>query len=248
MEVKKKIAMVMSIGVLGLTMPSLVHGGSNTAVTSVTATVSGTNSMDLQLFNLADDQPSTKVQFLNTTGITKANQYLSVSFDSNALGAHIIIRTDNRGSNPPFTGSGEGAGLVGIKDSTQTVPLLWAIFSDLPSTKSFQFTGDTDPDGTAAGTLPGATARAAGEAEGLVVDKANTNFESSGVQNYVTAIVPNGTDCLLGNFPTDEDGAGPSTGLRHATSPVFIVLGADFFNANVQSYTTTALGLDLVVQ
>ena len=248
MEIKRKMAMVMAIGVLGLAMPSLLHGGSNTAVTSATATVSGSNSMDLQLFNLADDQPSTKVQFLNTAGITKANQYLKVEFDSNALGAHIIIRTDNRGSNPPFTGSGEGAGLVGTTDSTQTVPLLWVIFPNLPSAKSFQFTGDTDPDGTGVGSLPGATARAAGQAEGLVVDKANPNFETSEVQDYTTAIVPSGTDGLLGNFPTDEDGAGPSTGLRRATSPVFIVLGVDFVNANVQSYTTTTLGLDLVVQ
>ena len=249
MDLKMKMKVLMITSALGLMlMPCSIHGGSNTAILTATATVSGVNSLDLKLFNLADSQPATKVQFLNTSGIAKADQYLQVEFDSNALGARIIIRTDNRNSNPPFTGTGEGAGLVGKIDSGQTVPLLWVVFPDLASAKGFQFTGDTDPDGTGKGTLPGAIARPAGEAEGIVVDKANPSFETPSVLDYTTVVVPNGTGGLLGSFPTDEDGAGPKTGLRSATSPTFIVLGADFFNTSTQSYATTTLGLDLVVQ
>ncbi len=244
----KAVAMI-CLGFIALsTFPSTIYGGSNTATLAVTATISGVNSLELTFFNLADDQPASKVQFTNTSGIVKANQYIRINFDSNALGAKIILRTDNRNSNPAFTGTGEGAGLVGVADSTVTIPMLWVVFPDLPSAKSFQFTGDTDPDVNATGSLPGANRRPSGEAEGIVVDKANPNFEIPNVLNYATVVLPNGTNGLLANFPTDEDGAGPSTALRQASSPLFLVLGADFVNAKTQSYTTTTLGFDLVVQ
>ena len=227
---------------------SLAWASTSTAIVSVSATVSGVNSLELSLLNFSDDQSSPKVQYANPSGIVKASQYMRIDFDSNALGAKIVLRTDNRNSAPAFTGPGEGAGLVGSSDTKRTVPVLWAVFPDLASAKNFSFTGDTDPDGTAVGTLPGAKPRPAGEAEGLVVDKANTNFETQAVLGYATVVAPNGVSGLLGNFPTDEDGAGPKTGSRSANSPVFLVLGADFLGASPQAYGTTTLGLDLVVQ
>lgn len=229
-------------------LPALAYGASNTAVLTATAIVSGVNSLDVFLLNTSDDQAAPKMQFASPSGIAKSNQYLHIVFDSNALGARIILRTDNRNSAKPFTGSGEGAGLVGNSDSTQTVLLLWAVFPDLISAKAFVFKGDTDPSGSAKGSLPGSVERGAGEAEGLVVDKANLDFETQNVLSYTTVVLPNGANGLLGNFPTDEDGAGGLTGLRSAASPVFLVLGADFVNAVSQTYSTSTLGLDLVVQ
>ena len=237
-------------GMLGLCIlaPALALGASNAAVLSADATVSGVNSLDISLANAGDDQAALKMQFTNPSGIAKSDQYLRITFDSNGLGARIVLRTDNRNSGKPFTGAGEGAGLVGNSDSAKTVPLVWAVFPDLASAKAFVFKGDTDSSGSAKGNLPGASERGPGEAEGLVVDKANPLFETQDVLNYATVVLTNGTNGLLGNFPTDEDGAGGSTGLRGAASPVFLVLGADFFDVMSQTYSTTALGLDLVVQ
>ncbi len=211
-------------------------------------TVTGSDSLAVSVHNLSDDQQTTKVQFGNTTGIAKASQYLQIDYDSNALGARIIIRTDNRNSVVAYSGSGEGSGLVGNTHRDETVPLVWVVFDELASAKTFIFTGDTDIDGQKVGSLPGANPRLAAEAEGLVVDKANTNFETQNVLDYATIVLPSGTTGLLGSFPTDDDGAGPSTGLRSSTTPVFLILGADFVNARSQSYSTTTLSLDLIVQ
>lgn len=230
-------------------LQGFAFGASNTATLDASATVSGVNSLDVALLNVSDDQAAAKIQFPNSSsGVNTAAQYARITFDSNAIGARVIIRTDNRNSAVPFTGTGEGGGLVGHMDSGKTVPLLWAVFPDLPGAKAFVFKGDTDPSGSSKGSLPGSVERGAGEAEGFVVDKANPNFETQDVLNYATVVLPNGTNGLLGNFPTDEDGAGASTGLRSAASPVFLVLGSDFTSVSSQMYSTTTLGLDLVVQ
>lgn len=232
----------------GTVAAGLVNAATNSAVLTVSAVVSGSNNMNIELRNAGDDQVAAKMRFSKTSGVSKSDQYVRIDFDSNSLGARIILRTDNKNSSFPYTGSGEGAGLVCNSDTTRTVPLLWAVFPDLAGARGFQFTGDTDPSADGKGSLPGASPRAAGEAEGLVVDRANPGFESQGVLNYATVVLPVGNKGLLANFPTDEDGAGPKTGLRSAASPVYLVLGADFSNAVSQSYSTNTLGFDLVVQ
>ena len=244
MRISSRILMILGLPIFY----GSAFAASNTGLIPVSATVSGVSSLNVILIKTSDDQPSLKMQFANTNGVTMSDQYVRIEFDSNALGARIIIRSDNQNSNKPFTGIGEGAGLVGNTDSTKNVPLLWAVFPDLASAKGFVFKGDTDPSGTSKGSLPGSVERGAGEAEGLVVDKRNANFETHDVLNYATVVLPNGPNALLGNFPTDEDGAGPKTGLRSTTSPVFLVLGADFVNAISQVYSTNTLGFDLIVQ
>ncbi len=233
--------------------------GSSSTLTS-SATVTGSNSMSISVLNISDDQSAAKIQFLVPSGISKASQYVQIDFDSNALGARVVLRTDNKNNNPAYGGTGEGAGLIGVNNASETVPLLWAIFDDVAAAKSFGFTGDTDPDAVGKGSLPGAAARPAGEAEALVVDMNNKTpagdtargeiggYEDSRVQSYATLVFPAGTSGTLGNFPVDEDGAGPSTGARQATSPVFVVLGAGFNGVSNQAYRTGTLGFDLVVQ
>ncbi len=227
---------------------------------SSSATVTGSNSMSIAVLNISDDQLAAKIQFSIPSGISKASQYVQIDFDSNAIGARIVLRTDNKNSSPAYGGTGEGAGLVGVSNATETVPLLWAIFDDAAAAKAFGFTGDTDSDATGKGLLPGAIARQAGEAEALVVDMNNKTpsgdisrgetggYEDSRVQSYATLVFPSGTSGALGNFPVDEDGAGSGTGARQATSPVFVVLGAGFNGVSNQAYRTSTLGFDLVVQ
>ena len=220
---------------------------------TVEAVVTGTNVLNIALLNISGDLAAAKMTFANTSGIGGSAQYIQVDFNSNAVGARVVLRTDNKNSSKPFTGTGEGAGLVGNTDSKITAPLLWAVFDDLALAKAFVFKGDTDPSGTLHGSLPGSVERGAGEAEGLVVDKANVNYENAdpngaNVQGYATVVIPQGTSGLLGNFPSDEDGAGPKTGLRPCTSPIFLVVAGVFGGLTAQTYSTSTLALDLVTQ
>ncbi len=235
---------------------------------TVEATVSTTNALTIAVKNNSDDTvPSPiKMTFATASGIAKAGQYVQIDYNSNAPGARIVIRTDNRNSTIPFTGDSvakpaEGAGLVGNTDSKATVPLLWVVFDDVAAVKSFVFTGDTDAT-AGTGVVLGATPRAVGEAEGFVIDKNNKTapgtdpakpgeiggYEDPRVQGYATVVVPQGTGGLLGSFPADEDGAGSSTGLRICTSPIFLALGSSFNGVTAQKYSTSTLALDLITQ
>ena len=256
---KNKLTAVMGLALSAMVAVSPladVQGALNIPISravTVEAVVTGTNVLNISLLNTSDDQAAAKMIFANTSAIGKASQYLQVDFNSNAVGARVVLRTDNKNSTKPFTGTGEGAGLVGNTDSKVTVPLLWAVFDDLAPAKAFVFKGDTDASGTAKGSLPGAVERGAGEAEGLVVDKANTNYENAdpsgaNVQGYATVVLPQGTTGLLGNFPSDEDGAGPKTGLRPCTSPIFVVVAGAFGGLTAQTYSSSTLALDLVTQ
>lgn len=237
---------------------------------TVEATITAVNTLSIALKNISDDQAAIKISFANASGIQNAGQYVQIDYNSNAAGARIVIRTDNKNNtlpSKPYTGTIEGSGLVGVTDTTATIPLLWVIFDDLGSAKTFVFKGDTDPLGTSHGDLLGATERGAGEAEGLVVDKNNKTTAGTGagevggyedvrVQGYATVVVPQGTGGLLGGFPSDKDGAADGNGngniaddgLRTCASPVFLVLGADFNGAVAQAYSTNTLALDLIVQ
>jgi hypothetical protein len=215
---------------------------------TVSAVVTGTNILNVAIKNVSNDVAASQVAFPSSSGIATAQQYLEIEYDSIAVGARVVIRTDNATSSPAFSGTGEGAGLVGNTDTTRTAPLLWVVFDTLAPIKTFTFQGDTDPSSTVKGTVPGATERGAGESEGLVVDKANPNYETTDIQGYATVVVPTGTAGLLGSFPTDADGSGPGTGLRTATSPIFLLLGGGFSSIPAQTYSTTKLALDLVVQ
>ena len=253
----KALGIVLSAMVV-ITPMSDLYGALNVPISrsvTVEATVSAVNILNVAVKNISDDLAASKMTFSSTTGIGTASQYVQIDFDSNAVGARIVIRTDNKNNSKPFTGTGEGAGLVGITDSKFTVPLLWAVFDDLGGpngAKAFVFKGDTDPSGTSKGSLLGAVERGAGEAEGLVVDKANPNYESTDPNlspiGYATVSSVAGTVGGLGNFPTDEDGSGPKTGLRSCTSPIFVVLGAGFVGVPAQAYSTNTLALDLIVQ
>ncbi len=229
-----------------------VYAALNIKLTStpvtVEAVVAGSNVLSVTLKNASNDGDALKVAFANTTRIGTASQYLEVAFKSIEIGARVIIRTDNRNATPSYTGTGSAAGLVGNTDRTTTAPLLWAVFDDVTSAKAFVFKGDTDPSGTVVGTVPGAEERGAGEAEGLIVDKTDTDYESTTTQNYATVVVPNGESGLMGNFPVDADGAGPSTGMRACTSPVYVVIGAGFQGKSAQTYSTNTLALDLIAQ
>ena len=267
----KVLGIVLSV-MVGMAPISDVHAALTVPVSrsvTVEATVSAMNILNIAVKNLSDDQAASKITFSNPLGIGTAAQYVQIDFNSNAVGARIVLRTDNKNNSKPFTGpvNAEGAGLVGNTDSTSTVPLLWVVFDDVAQAKTFVFKGDTDPSPTKSGTLLGAQERGAGEAEGLVVDKNNKTpagsnagevggYEDTRVQGYATVVVPQGTAGLLGGFPTDKDGATDGNGngnlgddgLRSCTSPVFLAIGADFNGVAAQTYSTNTLALDLIVQ
>lgn len=204
---------------------------------TVEATVTGTNVLNVAVKNTSDDQAAAKITFAGTTGVATASQYLEVTFNSNAAGARIVIRTDNKNSSIPYTGTGEGAGLVGNKDTTTNAPLLWVVFDDVASVRTFVFTGKTDGAWNVS-------------KEGLVVDKANPNYETAAVLGYATVVVPDvgqgsGDKGLMGNFPIAADAAG---NLRKCTSPIYVPIGAGFGSVPAQKYSTSTLALDLIVQ
>ncbi len=264
MKKNKTVAMLGALLAFTVAMGPVneVSGALNVPVSvpvTVEATVTGSNNLSVAVKNSSDDQTATKVAFANASAIAKASQYLQIDFNSNSIGARVVLRTDNKNSSKPYTGTDEGAGLVGNTDSKFTAPLLWAVFDDVTPAKSFAFTGDTDPSSASKGTVVGATERGNGEAEGLVVDKNNKStggYEGASVQGYATVVVPNGTTGSLGGFPSDADGAADGNGngnpgddgLRSCTSPVFVVLAGAFNGLPAQAYTTNTLALDLVVQ
>ncbi len=230
--------------------------------------------------NVSDNQPYTGsvVSFPDGVGVVTAAYYLEVSFQSNGLGAAIIISTDNRrvpsdnrgpAANPAFK-SGEdgiigtaddeafqpwtgvsGAGLVGTRTKSHgyAAPIFWVVF-DNPIPGGYTFAADY---GKEAVVLDHAQTHAFSGPNGALQPEP---FDSPSAQAYASIIVApnfvNGSSIgLIASYPTDIDGSanGNSNGLRPATSPVIVYLGANLTGMpGPNTYATNTLRLELVHQ
>ena len=210
------------------------------AITTVQGEVAGVEeTLAVAIKNVSNNSVVTSVIFPTGSSVASSPQYLEVSFQTNTLGAAVIISTDNRRKSPtgatlanPAFKSGpdgvlgtaddevfepqkgvSGAGLVGTdpKGHGFVVPLLWAVY-DNPRSGGYAFTGSL-------------------ATEGVVTDKAQTHtfvenpdhtvvivsqpFDSPKALAYatiITGMVPvNGVSKgQIASFPEDIDG--PSNG------------------------------------
>ena len=247
-------------------------------VGTVDAQVSGiAETLSVVSKNVSDNAafPNNRVTFPAGNGVASSPQYLDVSFQSNALGAAVILSTDNRRTtaNPRFaTSPGDvfkpdtgvsGAGLVGVAANGHgfTVPLLWAVY-DNPRAGGYTFTGNL-------GSTPNTFAEAAmtDKAQTFVFSDKDDNgntvpvrlvaqlFDSPKGLAYASVVVGmtkvNGDNVgLIASFPEDIDGPanGLTNGLRTAKSPIAIYLGADYRGTPAQAYSTNTLTLELIHQ
>ncbi len=240
-------------------------------VGTVTATVSEEVNLTLKIKNISDNAETTALTFPSGYGFMASPQYLDVSFVSTAIGARVIISTDNRSAtaNPGYCSGRDGiigtaddenfaslrdagspgAGLVG-KDAAghaYTVPVYWVVY-DAPVAGGYTFTGDLTK-------------------EGVVTDKAQTKawtvinnvptlidqlFDSELGLAYATVIAGMNKDAsgnnkgLIASFPAD-DGT-PAKGMRACTSPVSVYLGVNYAGAPSQEYGSNTLKLELIAQ
>ena len=241
---------------------------SSATVPTVQATVTGVaQTLSVAVKNVSDNAAAAGgvATFPAGSSVKTSAQYLEVSFQSNTIGAAVIIDTDNRSgtANPGFcsgkdgvigtaddepfnpSSGASGSGLVGTAAAGHgfAVPLLWTVF-DAVQPGGYTFVKDF-------------------AIEGVVTDKAQTHafagpngtliaqsFDSSANLSYasvVTNMTQDGSGAnsgLIASFPQTAQGGG----LRSATSPVVVYLGVDYTGAPAQGYGTNTLKLELINQ
>jgi hypothetical protein len=141
--------------------------------------------LEVALRNTQDNTPASQLSFgllASGTGIATGRQFAEIRYhfqENNLSTAGVHIYTNNQ-QNPvhPYTGSGDGAGLVGETDSNQNVPLFWTVFDEIQPA-GYSFTGNT-------------------AVEAFVMDKKAGDFGTDGALGYRT-LVDSFTN--LGAFP-----------------------------------------------
>lgn len=228
--------------------------------------------------NVSDNKPASgnHVTFPSGKGVVTSGQYLEISFQSNTLGAAIIISTDNRRRAPdgktlanpafksgvdgilgtaddepfqPWTGV-SGAGLVGTRTKSHgyVAPIFWVVY-DNPRPGGYTFAADFGK-------------------EAVVLDKAQTHsfgpggvlkpelFDSPTALAYASIVVGMNfvkgfSVGLIASFPEDIDGPsnGNGNGLRTAKSPIVVYLGTNYTGLpGPNTYATNTLKLELIHQ
>lgn len=204
-----------------------------------------------------------------------SEEAVEITVDTNVAGNLVIIYTSNSaaGASPQYTGDPatgqDGGGLVGVSDSSQTVPMAWIMNDD---------NDDAVFDGTLDGTGETFFTDAAHSATFTTV---NGTLDNQAMENCATntpvtntpgdGLYPQffGADglvsqdlCAAGtdNVVSQElskniavvafgfNGAVGNTVSSQVTSPIYVALGADFTNAAAQAYSTNQLQVELITQ
>ncbi len=210
-------------------------------------------------------------------GVATSPQYVEIAFASNALGGAVILSTANSSTNAnpkfettttsnPDTGA-SGAGLVGTNTALDgnrfTASILWTVF-DATNNGGYAFTGSLgDPAQRSGFIAEGAVLDKAQKktfnAQGQLIDQLFDSADALGYASIVTGMFrENGSDKgNISSFPFDSDGVTTDgngngkfndDGLRAATSPVVVYLGADFRGKPAQRYATNTLTIELIHQ
>lgn len=202
-----------------------------TVANSAEMTLTSTPTMNVTLKNLSDDQTATKMTWSSTTSNwNKSDQYIQIDYDANDIGWGIRIYTDNNNASadPSYTGptssGSEGAGLIGVTDTTQYAPLAWTAIDALTDTPSALPTDSVIPSN-------------AGWA--YFKDPIQSSFSNNvgDDQEYLTIINSSG---MALNTVAGRD--------YNAASPIFLHVAGNFKNIPNQTYRTNQIILELFHQ
>jgi len=100
----------------------------------------GGDSFSAVLKNVADDQIASKFDFGTNpagTSFVSSGQYIEVQYGLSTSSTAVSIFTNNT----DYTGEGEGSGLVGQTEPTESVPMFWTVFDGI-QTGGYAFKGD----------------------------------------------------------------------------------------------------------
>lgn len=162
--------------------------------------------------NITDGREAAGISFGDNppgTGLKVAEQYLEIGFTLVDGASGLDIYTDNRALIPPFTGSGEGAGLVGRTDTTVALPIFYQVFDAVNGQASFPTDSLTNPS------------------IGKMHDRARPDFFTDASLEERTLVTGSG---LLAPYPL--------AGRQTAQSTIILYFATDFTNASQQPYAT----------
>jgi hypothetical protein len=230
---------------------------------TVTANAIGVaETLAVTIKNVSDNATVTAVSFPSGSGLASSGQYLEVAFQSNTIGASVIISTDNRAADavPRFASGAtdnfdsttgvSGAGMVGTATFGHgfVVPLLWVVF-DSTQSGGHSFTGNLVLEGV---VTDKAQTHAFAGPNGALIAQPFDSAENLGYASIISGMVQEGSanKGLIASYPVDADGNdnGNDDGLRPATSPVVVYLGTNYTGAPAQGYATNKLKLELIHQ
>jgi hypothetical protein len=214
---------MMKMFLVGLTIASLSAGDAAQAATfTAEGTLAATAEFTTRVFNTPDgsDNVSGILGFNAAAGATlvSSDQAIEIRFDNNEVGNQAVrVKT----SNPS-----DAEGMIGVTDSSVTVPLMWVVtddpISDPGNNNHYVFAGNT-------------------VAEAFVIDDSHPDVNT--YANIAFGIT--GDDASLSNFPTDN-GAG---GFRAVSDgQIWVYFGANYTDKPAQEYRTTNLIVELYTQ
>jgi hypothetical protein len=211
--------------VLAATMVLIPFQGQLLAASPVVITAQGTlgavSTLTVTIRNIADNSVNGTGLGFNAAsgaGVVTSSQYLDVEFNDNSVGFQsLTMSTDNRdaAANPKYTGPAQGGGLVGVTDTTATVPLAWTVFDSV----------------VASGTGYSFEAAINSASEFFLQDK--RQGEAAECTDDVTGAFESGGDCD-GNDPIiDWDGDGTKGAKAYDTGFASVVSGIGNQSANI---------------
>ncbi len=117
----------------------------NTRIQAATDKIFGSSSPEMTfgatLKNTLDNAPAAKIDFgviSPGTKFSSSKQYIEITFTPSGSNSGICIFTNNA----DYTGNGEGAGLSGETDRSESVPVLWTATDNPILPGGYEFTGN----------------------------------------------------------------------------------------------------------
>jgi hypothetical protein len=199
-----------------------------TSQATAVAVLNSPNTLTVTIENVADNNPAAQLGWTSPTNIwVESNQCFKIAYASNEVNWGIQIYTDNKNgaASPAYTGNTsagyEGAGLIGVTDSTVYVPMAWTALT----AKGSRPTLTTDVNGVLLSN----------NGYAYFKDKLQSTFSAG--NDYITVVNTSGL--------AKNDGTGRNSS---AVSPVYVYIDANFRGVANQTYRTNQLVIELFHQ